>query len=87
MKLASEYFPTRSFPSKLKFSRKAETIGDAMLMVYRAYQQVNLNYKEMLEVDIWKDLTRAFSGRELNQEIIKRCEGWGVDCSRIKRKR
>lgn len=36
-----------------------------------------------MEHDIWKDLTRVYSGEELHDAIIERCERYGINCDDV----
>lgn len=56
------------------------TLAEAMRRAEESHPIGHIGY------DLWKDLTRAYDGAELDLEILQRCEALGVDCSEIRRK-
>lgn len=62
--------------------QKASEFGEAMLMAEENFRK-EYSWLDEPSLDLWKDLRRAFGGIEFYQEVIKRCELWGVDCSAV----
>jgi phosphatidylserine/phosphatidylglycerophosphate/cardiolipin synthase-like enzyme len=60
---------------------KPYTLDDAMILVEQAWRNARSTTNH--DYDMWKDLTRVFTGRELFDAIIQRCESWNIDCRNV----